>query len=289
MTPQEKQLIADALRVYCTRYKSQNKAANSIGVSSATLSNMLTGTPDNGKWELINDAMWRKVSAQIGFKESGKSIVKTSVYNELYILLSDAQGDNGVSAIVGGAGSGKSVTSKQYVSDNDNAFRVACSEYWNRKTFLLELLEAMGGDPSGYTVHEMVREICKKLKSMENPILILDEADKLNDQVLYFFITLYNMLEGHCAIILLATDFLKKRIKRGVALKKKGYNEIYSRIGRRFIELDGNTYEDMANVAMSIGLSNENNIEKVINDSDGDLRRIDKLAKAIIKKNKNAA
>ncbi|HML64674.1 MAG TPA: ATP-binding protein [Dysgonomonas sp.] len=285
MTPQEKQLIADALRLYCSRYPSQNKAANSLrDVSPATVSQML-----NGKWELINDAMWRKVGSQVGFKEVGKKLVKTSVYNELYTLLSDNQSDNGVSAIIGAAGGGKSTTSKQYISENKNAFRVACSEYWNRKTFLLELLESMGCDPSGYTVHEMMREVCKQLKSLENPILILDEADKLNDQVLYFFITLYNMLEGHCSIILLATDYLKKRILRGVALKKKGYNEIYSRIGRRFIELDGNTYDDMANVARSIGLSNENNIEKVINDSDGDLRRIDKLSKAIIKKNRNAA
>lgn len=285
MTRNEKQLIADALRSYCERYPSQNKAANSLkDVSAATVSQML-----NNKWDLINEAMWRKVSAQVCAKDAGKKIVRTSVYNELYSLLYDAQSDNGVSAIIGTAGSGKSETSKSYIAENKNAFRVACSEYWNRKTFMIELLESMGCDPSGYTVHEMMREVSRVLKSLENPIIILDEADKLNDQVLYFFITLYNMLEGHCAIILLATDYLKKRILRGVQLKKKGYNEIFSRIGRRFIELDGNTYEDMANVAISIGLSNDKDIERVINDSDSDLRRIGKLSKAIIKKNKLAA
>lgn len=285
MTKEEKQLIADSLRKYCNSYPSQNKAANSLkNVSSATISQML-----NGKWELINEAMWRKVSAQVASKNANKKIVETSVYLELYALLRDAQNDNGVSAIVSKEGSGKTETAKAYVSENKNAFRVACSEYWNRKTFLLELLESMGCDPSGYTVHEMVREISRILKSLENPIIILDEADKLNDQVLYFFITFYNMLEGHCAIILLATDFFKKRIERGVASNKKGYREIFSRFGRRVIALDGNTYEDMVNVAMYVGLSKNKDIERIIDDCDGDLRRVDKLAKAIIKKNKLAA
>lgn len=282
MTPQEKHSIAEALQAYCSRYPSQNKAANSLkDVSPATVSQML-----NKKWELINEAMWRKVAAQIGYKNKDRQIVKTSVYRELYWLLTDHQNDNGVSAIISKAGSGKSVTTKCYIAENKNAYRVACAEYWNRKTFMLELLESMGVDSSGFTVNEMMRTVSKTLKGLENPIIILDEADKLSDQVLYFFITLYNMLEDHCAIVLLATNHLQKRIMRGVALNKKGYNEIFSRIGRRFIELDGNTYEDMANVALAIGVENTHNIEKVINDSDGDLRRVDKLSRAIIKKNR---
>ncbi|WP_165026738.1 AAA family ATPase [Dysgonomonas sp. ZJ279] len=284
MTIQEKQVIVDALRAYCKRYPSQNKAANSLkDVSPSTVSNMLTE-----KHELIKDEMWRNVAAQIGCNNDSK-IVKTTVYNELYAILSDHQSDSGVSAIVSAAGSGKSVTSKQYVSENKNAYRIVCAEHWNRKTFMLELLEAMGCDPSGYTVNEMMREVSRVLKSKENPIIILDEADKLSDQVLYFFITLYNMLEDHCSIILLATNHMEKRILRGVALNKKGFNEIYSRIGRRFIKLSGNTYEDMANVAVSVGLTNVQHIEKVVDNSDGDLRRVDKLSKAIIKKGRNAA
>ena len=45
----KKQQIANALRTYCERYASQNKAANSLkNVSAATISQML-----NGNWELI--------------------------------------------------------------------------------------------------------------------------------------------------------------------------------------------------------------------------------------------
>ena len=47
--------------------------------------------------------------------------------------------------------------------------------------------------------------------------MVLDEADKLSDQVLYFFISLYNKLEDRVGIILCATDYLEKRIKKRCA------------------------------------------------------------------------
>lgn len=282
MTAQEKQLIVDVLREYCARYESQNKASRTLkDVSPATISQML-----NGKWELITDAMWRNVAAQIGCNGKDWRIVPTSVYNELYTLLRDAQSDNGVSAIIGNAGCGKSETSKRYITENKNAYRLECSEFWNRKTFMLELLSAMGVDSSGFTVNEMMQKVIQTLKSQENPIVILDEADKLSDQVLYFFITLYNKLEDHCAIVLLATAYLEKRITRGVALNKKGYNEIYSRIGRKCIPLDGNTFDDMAAICSHNGVTMPRDVEKIINDSECDLRRVKKLTRASIKRNK---
>lgn len=277
-----KKEIKEALKAYCDRYTSQNKAANSLkNVSSATISQIL-----NDKWDLIADEMWRRVAAQIGYSSEGWVLVPTTVSNTLYDLLKDAQSDSGVHAIIGRAGSGKTETSKKYVAENKNSFHVTCSEYWNRKTFLLELLEAMGCDSSGYTVNEMVRKVVALVKAMETPQFIWDEADKLNDQVLYFFITLYNHFEDKCSIILLATDFLKKRILRGVSLKKKGYNEIYSRIGRRFIELPGNTYDDQAAICQANGIQTPGIIDSIVGGSECDLRRVKKLTKANIKKRK---
>ena len=40
----KKESISNALRTYCERYESQNKAANSLkGVSAATISQMVNG------------------------------------------------------------------------------------------------------------------------------------------------------------------------------------------------------------------------------------------------------
>lgn len=139
----------------------------------------------------------------------------------------------------------------------------------------------MGGNSSGYTVGEMMDEIIKRLKTMENPLIIMDEADKLSDQVLYFFITLYNSLEDSCGIILCATDHLEKRIKKGLRLNKKGYQEIYSRIGRKFIELRGLGSRDIAMVCQANGITDKQQIKDVIEDSEYDLRRVKRKIHAL--------
>lgn len=270
MTTLNKEQIKSKLAEYCARYESQNKAANSLkGVSSATISQVL-----NDNWSLISDEMWRKIGSQIGYTSDEWVIVETRDFRLLNGLLADAQNNSNVFAVTGSAGTGKTLTLRNFAEANKRVFLLSCNEYWNRKMFLQELLTAMGKDYSGYTVGEMMYEAVKGLKMMESPLLILDEADKLSDQVLYFFITLYNQLEDHCGIVLVATSHLEKRIKRGIKLNKKGYTEIYSRIGRKFIELKGVGSSDVRAICSANGIDSPSAIKDIYEDSEGDLRRV---------------
>lgn len=265
-----KQNIVNALRDYCDRYDSQNKAANSLkNVSAATISQML-----NNNWELIKDDMWRNVAAQIGYKEERWEAVETRGFKRLNKYLQDAQDNSLVMAITGDAGTGKTFTIKNYIANTRQAYLLCCNEYWNRKMFLSELLTSLGRDYTGFTVGEMMHEAVRTLKMQESPLLILDEADKLSDQVLYFFITLYNQLEDECGIVLCATNHLCKRIERGIKLNKKGYNEIWSRLGRRCIELKGVSAADITAICEANGITASDAIDNIINDSEGDLRRV---------------
>lgn len=283
MTNVQKTEITGKLRDYVARFPSANKAANSLsGVSSATISQIF-----NDKIELVSDEMWRNIAAQIGFKSNEWVAIETRDFKMINHLLKDAQTNSNVFAICGGAGSGKSFTMRQYSENNKDAFLMCCNEYWNRKLFLGELLTAMGVDYSGFTVGEMMTEAVRRLKKMPNPIIMMDEADKLTDQVLYFFITLYNQLEDHCGIVMCATDHLNKRITRGIKLNKKGYNEIYSRIGRKFIELNGVGSTDVAMICMANGIESQKQIKEINQDCDGDLRRVKRKIHALKNVNQN--
>jgi Cdc6-like AAA superfamily ATPase len=275
-----KEAIKIKLVQYCERYESQNKAANSLkGVSPATISQII-----NDNWDLIKTEMWLNVGAQIGYSSKEWIAVETRNYKFLTQLLQDAKEEANVFGVTDEAGSGKSFATDSFAEKNKRTYRIECNEFWNRKQFLGELMSTIGRDNSGLNVSEMVNEIVKSLKQQESPVIILDEFDKVSDQVLYFFITLYNQLEDYCGIVLLATDHLQKRIKRGLKLNKKGYKEIYSRIGRKFIEMPGVNSTDVAQICMANGVTAKEDIKDIIEDCEYDLRRVKRKVHAIKKR-----
>ncbi|WP_264522174.1 ATP-binding protein [Flavobacterium sp. N1994] len=281
MTHQDKIQTVEALERMITIKGSQNKlAADMPGVSPATLSQMR-----NHNWENIADEMWRKVAVYVGVSSNSWNYAPTRNSMELMQFFQDSQKYSLVMAVTGKAGSGKTETAKKFESENKNVFLLSCNEYWDKRWFLRELLAKMGKDHAGLTLPEMMFKVTQLLKSLENPTIIMDEADKLADNVLLFFITLYNELENHCGIVLMATHFLEKRIKRGAAMEKKGYREIYSRVGLRFIELETTSYSDVEKVCKANGIEDSATIRTISKDCEGDIRRVRRL----IFSNKRAA
>lgn len=274
-----KQQIRERLIDYCNRLGSQNKASNSLkNVSSATISQVI-----NNNWDLIRDEMWRSIAAQIGFPMKDWALVETRDFRMMTTVLADAQVNSMVFAVTGEAGSGKTAAIRAFQECNQNVHILSCHEFWNRKLFMMELLRAMGKDASGSTVGEMMQDIVYTLKRTSTPLIIFDEADKLSDPVLYFFISLYNQLEDHCGIVLASTDHLEKRMKRGLRLNKKGYKEIFSRVGRKFIQLRGLSTADIAAVCMANGINDKVMIKTVLDDCENDLRRVKRKVHAIKK------
>lgn len=280
MTPQRKEQIRAALDEYCTNRGSQNAAANSLqGVSSATITQVL-----RGNWDNISDAMWRNISKQLGIDDVWQ-VAELHATTRLNMYYGDAQHYANVHAIVQREGGSKSFSAKLYTETHPNAWLISCSEYFNRKTFLSRVLQAMGKDSSG-TANDMMERIIRTVHLTDEPLLMLDETDKLNDQVLSFFITFYNELEDKCGIVMMGTDFLQKRIERGVRLNKRGYKEIYSRIGRRFIDLgltQAEVNEDIISMSRANGIEDAVKLREIVNKCDGDYRRVKKLVHAFKK------
>ena len=281
ITEVEKKQISEQLRAYCDQKGSQNKAAASLnGVSSATISKILSG-----QWSTIADDMWRSIAGQIGAGKTaeGWQLVPTRAYQAMTFTLENAQRDSLVMAVIGEAGSGKTEAIKTYTAGGRNVYHLVCSEYWNRRTFMAKVLQSMGVTYSGNTVADMMDTIVDTLKRKEAPLIVLDEADKLSDQVLYFFISLYNQLEERCGIIMTATRYLKARIEKGLRLNRKGYAEIYSRIGRKFVELPLHNSEDVAAVCAANGVTDAKTINCIVDEADGDLRRVKRSVWAKVK------
>ncbi len=282
----EKERISSRLREYVKKYPSQAKAASSLrGTSAGTVSSIL-----NGKWELISDDMWRIIADQIGVRsDNGWQIVETGAYQEITFALDDAQRWKNVMWVVGEAGCGKTTASKLYASEHREVFYLQCSEDIHKGEFVREIARLVGIRGEGCTVRELWKAILDSLIQMDAPLLIFDEADKLTESVFHYFISLYNKLEDRCGVVFLSTDYIKKRIKRGLRCEKPGYKEFYSRIGRKYFELDDTTPGDVYAICAANGLSDRKDIDEVMRDAeqcDFDLRRVKKSVHRVMRRKK---
>lgn len=275
MNNQSKQQIKELTARRIALAGSQNKYARSLDVSPATLSYLM-----NDEWDKISAEMWRRFAQACGFKDESWQIVHTTSFKLMMSLLADAQTYSNTYALVAGAGTGKSEITRYYAGINANVYRVECAEYFNKKSFLSELLKAMGRNNQGFTVYEMMAMIQDELLKVENPLIVLDEADKLKDEVLYFFITLYNKLEDKCGLLMCSTEFLRTRVNKGVRMNKKGYSELFSRIGRRFVEFPAPDATDISLVCQANGVEVDKDVANIVRESDNDLRRVKRLIHA---------
>ncbi|MBX6361955.1 MAG: AAA family ATPase [Acidobacterium ailaaui] len=271
METQKKQ-IQQLVATFIHDMGSVSAAASKLRISRTTLDNIA-----KGNWESISDEMFLKVGKQLGLNQDQPwTLVQTYDWLTLVTFFDDARTYGNVYAIIGSAGSGKTFTANWYSHNHKNVYHIVCAEYWNRRMFLSEILRQLGRLNTGYTMGEMMEEIINEMLRQDKPLIILDEADKLTDSVLYFFITLYNQLKDKAGIVLMATDFLAKRIQRGYKLNKKGYAEILSRIGRRFIYLRGVNRKEVEAICRANGIDDPVQITEIWNECEGDLRRVER-------------
>ena len=274
VTQEQKQQIADDLVVYIKRYPSQNKAVNSLkGTSAATVSSII-----NGKWDLISDDMWMKISSQLSNSRGWKSC-HTSAYESLTQYMNDAKLNSNVMWVTGPAGIGKSTAAGVFARENRDVFLLTCSEDMHKGDFIRELAQKIGVRTFGLTIRETLQEIIKELVKKKNPLLIFDEGDKLTDSVLYYYISLYNALEDKCGMIFLSTEYMSKRVSRGVQKGRKGYDELESRICRRFVRLDLVNSNEVEGICIANGLMDKaaiKTVQKEAAECGNDLRRVKK-------------
>lgn len=285
-----KKEIQATLRLYVQNHSSQRAAAEALNdVSEATVIQIM-----NGNWDKIADKMWRNVAKQIGVGQRQMKLVETLDFQTMFLVFDTAKEEGATLAVVGNAGSGKTSVSKMYrqLHRQNNAFYIECREYWNKKTFLSKVLQEMGRSDAGMNAVEMMETIVREIRKMHQPLLIMDEIDKLPDPVLKFFITFYNELNGMCGFVWLSTNNIEKRMRKGLATNRNGYQELFSRIGSKFIHLTGASNKEISMICRENGVTDPEDVNMIINECNGDLRRVERnflKAKMISKHRKNAA
>ena len=274
MTEQNKNEIKNLLADYCETFSSQHKAADSLDhVSEATVIQIL-----KNNWQAIGESMWMTVGKQVGYTGKEIQMVETLTLQTLFLYYDIAKDEGSTIAAIGRSGIGKSYAGKWYAKAHrkNNVYYMECTGYWSKKDFLRLLLSKIGKPADGLSITEMMQAIVRELRRQNKPLIILDEIDKLAEPVLKFFITLYNELNRLCGFVWTSTEAIEKNITKGINGNKSGYQELRSRIGQNFIMLPLASASEIRELCLANAITNPEDIARIINECNGDLRRVDR-------------
>ena len=291
-TQEQKDSIKDMLVAYIERFGSMNKAANNLDrVSAATLSSIV-----NGRYQNISDDMWRNIRAQVATgteNDPRTAVVETSVTRDLAFCMAENRANKDFIWAISPAGSGKTIASKM-ARKIRNTYYVLCDEDMKKSDFAIELARAVGLRVNTQKkARTLILDVVKYLREQNDVLIIFDEGDKLSDNVLHYFITIFNHFEDlsglqTVGVQFISTDYMATRMERGLRYKKKGYQELWSRLGARFYEVDRNTPNDVDAICRARGLVARRDIDEVIKEADRtnyDLRRVSRKINAIMRRN----
>lgn len=275
LTLKQKKEVTRSLDRYVTKIGSQSKAAKAMDIAASTIGAVL-----KGQYDIVSDEMLRKIESYT--KQGGQwSLVETGAYKEISEVLSLAKEQCGVTWITADAGSGKSSTARDYTDKSRNAYYILCNEDMRKRDFLDAICRALGVyNYATRTLSMTMGDIVERLRKLDHPLLIFDEADKLSDQILNYFVQLYNELEDKAGMVFMSTPYIKVRMERGIRYNKRGFAELNSRIGRRFFSVTPTNAGDIYAICRANGIDEEGIIDKIIRDASGydlDLRRVKKL------------
>lgn len=274
MTKLNKKEIQQALKAKMDKLMlSGNRVSSLIGISNANVSHILNGNAIETE-KLISNAIWMKVNSWVYNAQSSTwKTAKTESYKKIQNICEHSQNDGLSRAICHRPGSGKTFSLKSYANNHPNTYYIEGEEYYTKSAFLKKLLNLMGLELRNQaSLTEMVDAIVLHLNSIDKPLLIIDEADKLKDGVLNFFKTFYN--KTNSGFVLCGAPYFKQRIDKGVRLQRQCYEEIFSRIGGCFLNLPSLRITDVRLICNNNGIYDEMQIIEAFNYCEGDLRRV---------------
>jgi DNA transposition AAA+ family ATPase len=201
---------------------SQNKLAEQIGISAATLINI-----KRGNWTDISEAMIMKLKAH--FKIDDWQIYSTTNFRIINDLCDEAATNSKMIAVAGYSGAGKTTALRTYAKKKSEAYYILGTAIMTQKSFLVALQRAMGVS-EGVTIQEKTEQIIRRLNSGQNSLLIIDDAGKLSDNIMRLIQIIYDETEFSAGIVLAGTEYLETYIAKNAQRDKRGFRELQRRI-----------------------------------------------------------
>ncbi len=264
---------------------SDSKYAVSLGISNAQYSRIKNGELDR----VLSDSNWislaRNLEVTIGNTPEWK-IAETPTFQFIMNQLSFCQQNSASRLMCDVADIGKTFTARYYVKTTKNAIYVDCSQVKTRQKLVRFIAKEFGVGHTG-KYSDVYADLVFYLRSLPNPLIILDEAGDLEYQAFLELKALWNATERASGWYMMGADGLREKIRRSIDHKKVGYAELFSRYGNKYQKASPDSNEDLkefktvhAAMIIKANAPQQEDIKKLIARADFSLRRIyDELRK----------
>lgn len=184
---------------------------------------------------LLKDTKWISLGRSLGVVGRARNwqTVRTEVFATIEEDITFCKQYAKAKIFVDDCAIGKTYTAKYLAAQLPNCFYIDCSQCKTNTRFLRTLAMAIGVDHKGPLV-DVADTIRYWLRSLENPLVILDEAGDLNTAAFLELKSLWNATEGVCGWYMMGADGLRSKIDRGFDNKRLGYAEIFSRFSESY-------------------------------------------------------
>ena len=171
-----------------------------------------------------------------------------------------------MTGLIADTGMGKTTSLEAY-STRENVFMITVGKTMNAKRLFLRILDVLGEHFDGNT-HDIMLRIADTLNRLKSPLLIIDEAGKLNHVMMLYLHDLREYTKENCGILLAGMPYFKTRLIKMAEKQKEGCSEFLRRINV-WHELEGLSRKETEYICRENGI--EGRIDEYRNLRFGDL------------------
>ena len=184
----------------------------------------------------MSEANWITIARRLGVNLRGGiewKAARTATFDFISAQLEACQ-NAGLSAIMCDIPNiGKTFTARYYVKGHRNAVYIDCSQVKTKQKLVRKIATEFGVNGNG-RYSDIYEDLVYYLRSIETPLIVLDEAGDLQYDAFLELKALWNATERCCAWYMMGADGLKAKIDRSIEHQKVGYTEMFSRYGDKY-------------------------------------------------------
>lgn len=279
ITTEIKQKITAAIAANRINYPSDAKHAAALGMTTSVYSAVKKGQTER----VLSDGAWVTIARRLGVNLRGEvewKAAKTATFEFVSAQLEACQLSSLSGILCDLPNIGKTFTARHYVKCHRNAVYIDCSQV-KTKLKLIRTIAAEFGVTARGRYADVYDDLVYYLRSIDRPLIILDEAGDLQYEAFLELKALWNATERCCAWYMMGADGLRAKITRSIDAQKVGYTEMLSRYGDRYARVtpdDGRDREaflrEQARVVAMVNAPEGTDIGSIVRKTAGGLRRV---------------